>query len=476
MRLDEQFLMMALPDIEIIRPGFPVHPHFSIDTRSLQSGDVFVALPGDHVDGHTYIPHAIEKGASGIIVDQQHREQLALYTSVKHLAIAVVPDTKQAIIRLAQIWRLQFDIPVVGITGSVGKTTTKEMLSRIAQTAGIEHVASYGNNNTRLGVALTMLRLRPEHKLAIVEMGISQRGEMGELARIVKPTTAIITMVGHAHMEGLGSLQDIAIEKRDIFKHFTESSIGIINGDVPLLAHVGYRHPVVKFGMKTVNQVQARKITMSGTHTNAIFKFYDKKYPVRLAKAHEGMVYCALAAMSAGYLLDIPVPVMIEAIQTPIDVPGRFQECRMTNHQGVVINDCYNANPESMKAALAAFESYETSGQKIAVIGDMLELGVNSPFWHRQVGRFLRKTPSIQRVILVGNMVNWTNKTVPVSIAVDLVPDWQAALKLLEGYMTGESAILVKGSNGMKLGNLVTALTQPAPVPSIQTQTAQAHQ
>ena len=461
MRLDRHFLQMALPGIEIISHGLSQEYSFSIDTRTLCPGDLFIALSGKQVDGHSFLAAAVQQGAVGLLIAADKKEALSKLnqTTLKKLFIATVPDTLATLLRLAHVWRSQFEIPMIGITGSMGKTSTKEILSTILSLAGINHLSSLGNQNTKIGVALNLLRLRPENKIAIIEMGISQRGEMAQLADLVRPTNAIITTIGHSHMEGLGSLADIALEKRDIFKFFTEKSIGIINGDVSLLSQVSYIHPMVKFGSKTINQIQARKIRISTSSTSFVLKIYKQKYQVTVPKAHEGAVYNALAATALAYLLNIPVDTILAGIQKAIVVEGRFEERTMKEHAGLIINDCYNANPESMKAALLAFEKYETKAQKVAVLADMLELGVNSPFWHRQLGRFLRKVPSLKKVILVGEMVKWTKKTAPVSLPVELVATWQEALHYLKTDLATESVVLLKGSHGMKLGNLVDALS-----------------
>ena len=210
-------------------------------------------------------------------------------------------DSLQAFIKLACAWRDQFNYPVVGITGSVGKTSTKEILKTILRTNGTIFIASEGNQNTRVGVAINIFKMRSHHEAAIFELGISKRGEMAELAKIARPTTAVITNIGHAHMEGFGSLADIALEKRDIFKYFTENSIGIINGDQPLLAHVGYTHPVIKFGSKTINQIQARKIHATGQVLPLYLKSIKKNIRLLLQHPHEGAVMNSLAAASVAY-------------------------------------------------------------------------------------------------------------------------------------------------------------------------------
>lgn len=462
MRFDEHFLQGALADAVLIENHFPEQALFSVDTRTMQQGDIFVALRGATTDGHCFIEDALKKGAAGIMLALDKRAILNTIdlSLLKKKLIVAVPDTLHALIRLAMAWRDQFTYPVIGITGSVGKTSTKEMIINICKAASIPYVASLGNQNTRIGLSLNILRMREKHKVALFEVGISKRGEMAELARIMRPTSAVITSIGHSHMEGLGSLSDIALEKRSIFSSFTEESIGIINGDVPMLADIGYTHPVIKFGSKTTNQVQARKIQCHDGTVSFALRLYKDKYPVTLPYAHEGMVTNALAAASTAHLLGIASEHILAGIQEPLFIPGRFEERALSHQRGTVINDTYNANPESMKASLLAFEQIKTKGRKIAVLGDMLELGINSPFWHRQLGRFLRKVSSLDHVILVGSLVQWTHKTVPVGITAEIVPDWQAAVDALNKQLDSESLVLVKGSRGMQLNNLVDAVTQ----------------
>ena len=461
-QFDAQFVKQAVPDVHIERNNFPADVQFSIDSRTLRAGDIFIALPGVHVDGHTFVSQALKQGAAGIIIETAKKDILQKIDAklLEKKLVLLVPDAMQALIQLAVAWRSKFNIPVIAITGSVGKTSTKEMLANILTLNGNTFLVSQGNQNTKIGVSLNILKMRPEHQMAILEVGISKRGEMAELSKLLRPTTALITTVGHAHMEGLGSLTDIALEKRDVFKSFTEQSIGIINGDLPILANVAYSHPVIKFGSKTTNQIQARKIRLTSTQASFVMKIYKEKHQVILNKPHAGIVFNALAATAAAQLLGVSHKVIVQGVQIPLAINGRFEQCPLPEQRGVIINDCYNANPESMKAALLAFQNIQTSAQKIAVLGDMLELGVNSPFWHRQLGRFLRKVPSLRQVILVGDMVKWTKKTAPVGVYIEMVPDWASAVAILENRLDKESLVLVKGSQGMGLRNLVTAFTQ----------------
>lgn len=461
---DELFIKQCVPGVSFLYNTIPHDSSFVIDSRIVRMGDIFVAIPGSRNDGHDFVADAVRAGAAGLMIRDDRKSCLASIDAKKlgKVAVVVVHDTVEALCAVATAWRARFSYPIVGITGSMGKTSTKETVAAILKTAGTPYLASHGNQNTRIGAALNILKMRDTHEVAVFEMGINQRGEMAQLARMIKPTVAVITSIGHCHMEGLGSLQDIAAEKREIFKYFTENNIGIIHGDQPLLTHVSYQHPVIKFGFKTTNQVQARKVRVVDSHAHFVLKIYKDKFNVSIPKPHAAAVNNVLAAAAVAHVLNIPHDVTVRAVQQPVVVAGRFEQRKLRMGSGILINDSYNANPESMKAALAAFEEIETPARKIVVIGDMLELGVNSPFWHRQIGRFLRKIPSVKQVILVGSLVEWTKKNIPIDRHVLHVPSWKEAVSGLQSLVSSdpkEVMVLVKGSLGMGLLNLVKQCT-----------------
>lgn len=462
MRLNEEFFSKSVAGVCIENQPLPVFRSFEIDSRKVSNGDIFIALPGLKVNGHQFVKDAVDHGAIGLMIEENERACLKTIDAqkLKKICVIVVPNTQAALIELATAWRAQFSIPIVGITGSFGKTSVKELLAHILDLAGKNYVASYGNQNTAIGASLNILRLKPEHEVAVFELGIQKRGEMKRLVSIVKPTLAVVTSIGHSHMEGLGSLTDISAEKREIFSFFKEHDIGIVNGDQRLLSHVAYHHPIIKFGSKTTNQIQARKIDQDGDTINFVMKIYKEKHPVTIVSHHKGAVDNALAAAACAYRLGIPTSTIIKGVQKPLEIAGRFKPCTMLGDKGMVIDDSYNANPESMKAALVAFERFEARGDKVAVLGDMAELGSNSPFWHRQLGRFLRKVPSLRQVILVGSQVQWTKKTMPVSIDVHHVTTWQEAKKVLDTILKKDSLVLVKGSRSMGLDQLVSAVCE----------------
>lgn len=464
MRFDANFITYALEGVSILYGTLDEDATFVVDSRLIDNNAIFIALPGKKVNGHDFVVDALKCGAAGVIIQEGQEHTLASFDRVflKTRFIMTVKDTLQALFNLAYAWRSFFSIPIIGITGSVGKTSTKELIARILARQQRSYMASEGNQNTQIGVALNILRLRSYHEVGIFEVGIGSRGEMKHIAHLLRPTIGVITCIGHSHMEGLGSLTDIAIEKRDLFSVFRESDIGIINGDQPILSTVSYPHPVIKFGLKMSNQIQARKIRVAGSYLHFVLKIYNEKYSISVQKVHAGFVFHALAATAVAYLCGVPNDTIVSVLQSPMIVPSRFQEKRLKGGKGVLIDDCYNANPESMKAALLAFQHVEPHIPKVAVLGDMLELGVSSPFWHRQLGRFLKKVPSLRAVILVGSMVEWTKKTLPIDIEYHHVQDWSGAVECLDRYLQQESraVVLVKGSRGIGLDNVVNHSTE----------------
>lgn len=463
MYFNEHFLRGALSEVTFISQAFPEDVRFSVDSRTLQPGDIFVAVQGKMTDGHDHLAAAIKAGAAGLIIDVRKRDLLKAINAseLKSKLVIAVPDPLDAVYKLAAARRAQFINPIVAVTGSIGKTSTKELLASIIKLDGKDCLASNANQNTKLGVALNLLRMQDQHACAVLEVGINARGEMAEIAELLRPNFAIITGIGHCHLEGLGSIGDVAAEKRAIFKYFSGDNIGIINGDNPLLANVGYSHPVVKFGLKTTCQVQARKVRTHADHMSLIVKIYREKFTLNIPQIHNGQLINMLAASTAAYLLGVPTKTIIQAAEQPVVVSGRFERRVLKNNKGILIHDAYNANPESMKAALATFGRLPTKARKVVVLGDMLELGVNSPFWHRQLGRVLRKMSASYSIILVGSQIQWTKKALPVGASVETVATWQEAIPVLEKNMTDESLVLVKGSHGTGLYQLAEKMSEP---------------
>lgn len=475
MHLSSTFLARALPHAQLlVKQASQIHRvgddvvwvgkdeeiPVSFDSRDLQDGALFVALKGNTVDGHSFIKNVLEQGAVALLIsDLKALDAIDVSLWQKNLVI-IVEDTHEAMITLARAWRAQLSMPIVAITGSVGKSTTKEMVRSILQAAHVSSLVSSKNQNTVLGICATILNIKTDHKVAVCEVGVSLQGEMEQRIEILRPTMAVITNVGHAHVQGLGGLTGVVHEKRQIFKYFEPYYVGIINGDQPLLTGAYYNHPIAKFGCKTSNQVQARKIVTQISVDGLLnlqftLKWYGKKSTVTLRCGHQGYVTNALAASTVAYFLNIPFAQVVAGLEKYEGFEGRFQLHQLKTGKGSLISDCYNANPESMRAAIDAFGKMTGVGKKIAVIGDMLELGDKEIFWNRQVGRMLAKAGGIDEVILVGPLAAAARNTVSSKTKVTVVPTWQEAVEPLARLVKDNAFVLVKGSRGVGLKNLV---------------------
>lgn len=460
MHVDSDFIVHTLQNVEMLHKPFLMDATFNVDSRTIQPGDIFIALSGQKVDGHNFIEQALQRGASGFILAKTHKQQLMQKYGAEFEAKSVlfVPDTLQALIDLARAWRAQFSYPVIGITGTVGKTTTKEMVRNIFKVADVSAIVSSGNQNTMIGASLNILKMRPTHKVAVFELGISDVGAMKQLADLVRPTYAVITQVGHGHMQGLGDVATVAREKREIFSCFSQKDIGIINGDQAELSKISYQHPVIRFGKKTINQIQARKIVCARNTISFLVKIYSKKYSVVLPTCNQSRVMNALAAITVGHMVGIADELLIKGVEQPIATEGRFQ--MITHASGAtIINDAYNANPESMKASLIAFDHFMTDQHKIIVLGDMLELGHESAFWHRQIGRFLRKVDKLTQIILIGHEVEMVKKTVPYGVKCQVFANIEEAYSILRPMvLNSQNVMLFKASRSMRFAELIKKL------------------
>lgn len=462
MQSDISFLSTVVPETQVVQGSLPSQITFSVDSRTTAPGEIFVAVAGAAQDGHSFLADALSKGAAGVLIAADKVASFYGLPVAQRAGVCciTVNNPLQALLAYARAWRLQFTIPIVGVTGSVGKTSTKERIGLIARCAGKNFYVSMGNQNTLIGIALNILRMEHTHDGAVFELGIAKRGEMQQLVDLLRPTTAVITQVGHGHMAGIGGLSDIGAEKRAICTYFSASNVAIVNGDQQQLGAISYPHPVIKFGSKMTNQVQARKIEYSDEGITFIFKIYRRRYTIALPGIfHAGAVYNMIAAAAVAQLLDISDAHIVEGMKASLVVKKRFEPVVLQGSASMFIDDSYNANPESTKAALLAFHHMPSSLPKIAVLGDMLELGINSAFWHRQIGRFLRKAPSITRVIAVGEHMRWIQKTAPITVDIVLVNSWKEAAVIVDEIVrTQDVFILLKGSRSMNIGNVLMTL------------------
>ncbi|MFH1996188.1 MAG: UDP-N-acetylmuramoyl-L-alanyl-D-glutamate--2,6-diaminopimelate ligase [Candidatus Omnitrophota bacterium] len=372
------------------------------DSRRVRKHQFYVALRGKRYDGNVFVKDALRKGACGALVS---RVEGARQYSDRTKQVIRVRDTLEAYGSIAGLHRSKFNIPVIGITGSSGKTTTKEMILSILSSDRSVCVTP-GTENNRIGVPRALLRLRDSHDAAVLEMGMNRPGEIGRLARIASPTIGVITNIGPAHLGALGGIDGVFREKRELLKYIHKGGAAVLNGDDARLAGIRIAGlKIVTFGFsrkcdyratKTVFLRERSKITLNGKH------HFELSVPGRL------VVYDLLAAVAACSCLDIPIESMIGAMENFVMPPKRLSVKRIG--PGTIIDDSYNANPSSMRCALDALKVFSPRGRKIFVAGDMAELGNESGALHRQLGDLVARS-GVDLFITVGKMSRLAHRT-----------------------------------------------------------------
>lgn len=374
----------------------------STDTRSLTAGDLFIALAGENFDGHDFLAKAAERGAAGLLIRMDAAKKLA--TAPAELPVIAVLDTLRALGEIAHAWRQRFPIPVIAITGSSGKTTTKEMIASIASRTR-KTLKTEGNLNNQIGLPLTLLRLRKHHELAIVEMGTNCPGEIAILAAIAVPDVGLITNIGPAHIEGLGSIDAIREEKGALFEVMAGRGATILNHDDPEIDILGapLQGKKVTFGLDPGAAITARRIEALGAEGVRFDLIIDGiGTPVFLSAAGEHNIRNALAAAAAVWALGFDRGEIVAGLTAFRPVPGRTEIRQLANGAYLII-DTYNANPASVREALKTLQGLRGTGQAVAILGDMLELGERSEEWHEEIGALIANM-DIQDLLLKGRL------------------------------------------------------------------------
>jgi UDP-N-acetylmuramoyl-tripeptide--D-alanyl-D-alanine ligase len=431
----------------------------SIDSRTVKKGNLFVAIPGDRFDGHDFLKEASGQGAQAAIVAQD-RWTATVGPSLGDMVMISVPDTKKALGDLAAWYKAKFEIPTVAITGTNGKTTTKEMVAEVLS-ARFKVIKSPQSYNNRIGVPLTIFRLNSNSGALVVELGMSQPGEIAALAGMARPDIGVITNIGPAHLESMLSLEEIAKAKFELPDNMPSPKTLVLNADDPLLRErirekkSGER--IVSFGIDTQADFRADQIK-SGPEGLISFRV-NRGRTVNLLLLGKHNVYNALAALAVADLMDVEQAQAIKKLEryTPPDLRMELVVIRDIT----VINDSYNANPASMEKALETLKEMKASGRKIAVLADMLELGERSVDFHSQVGSKAAKL-GIDLLLTVGELARHIAQGArQAGMSAESVLTFENNQKvshyLLENLKAGD-VVLVKGSRKMKTEEVVTAL------------------
>lgn len=434
--------------------------HISTDTRSLKPGDVYLALKGENFDGNDFLTEAIDKGATGIISSRPPAKN-----DLRKLSFAVVvADTLSALQQIAALHRQKFTLPVVAITGSNGKTTTKEMTGIIIGSK-YKTLVTAGNFNNQIGLPLTILKLNKKHQAAVLEFGTSKIGEIATLTKIAQPKIGVITCVGHTHLAELKSLANVLKAKMELIDNLPEDGIAILNSDDPYLRKIltKVRTSLVTYGLKSPATVSATNIRSLVTKNQLKFelKYKGRTEEVTLSAIGEHNVYNALAASAVGLTLGLSLKEVTAGLERFKPVAGRMRLLR--RHGIVIIDDCYNANPDSLKAALLTLDNFHSNGRKIAVLGDMLELGEESAEIHREIGGLLGGL-SIDILYVVGGQAKILAQAAgragfPRENIKLFNPDQGSLLvEQLKKIWRKEDVILVKASHGLHLEKVVAGI------------------
>ena len=427
-----------------------------IDSRKVEKDNLFVAIKGARVDGHTFIPQVMEQGALCALSEQDLGDVPYPYIRVQ--------SCEQALKDLAEHYRRSLDIKVVGISGSVGKTSTKEMIASVlSQKYSV--LKTEGNFNNEIGLPLTVFRIREEHEVAVLEMGISNFGEMSRLARIARPDICVITNIGVAHIENLGSRDGILKAKTEMFDYMASDGAVILNGDDDKLRGCAPKNGIAPtfFGLDASCPFHAEDIQSRGLKgTDARFVTPDSSFCAHISIPGAHMVYNALAATAVGYALGMDDRQIAAGIEANVPIAGRnnlIEGARYT-----VIDDCYNANPASMNSSLDVLACADT--RTVAILGDMFELGRAEKQMHYDVGAHAAAS-GIDVVVCIGGLSKETARGAEETAAgngaetavfhYDTKADFFADA---EHILREKDTILVKASHGMEFPEIVEYLTR----------------
>ena len=434
-----------------------------IDSRNIDPGHLFVAIAGESHDGHRFVADVLERGIKGVVVaDSQVANMPTARMAAEGIACIAVADTTRALGALARFNRNRVSLKVLAITGSNGKTSTRMLMDPVISKI-FSTLSTSGNLNNHIGLPLTLLRLTPEHRAAVLELGMNHAGEITRLGRICEPDVGVITNVGPAHLEGLGTIENVARAKGELLHTIRPGGSAILNADDPRVAALadGLDLPVVYFGSTDRAQVRSEDIHPSEAGLAFTLVTPSGRIPVTLATPLRVMVSNALAAAAAGEVMGVPLEHIRAGLEAFRSHAGRM-DIRVLGGDIRLLDDTYNANPGSMAAAIETLASMHGRRRAIAVLGDMLELGAQSAALHREIGKAVGAA-HIDRLYVAGKFA-----TAVADGAMDrqmkaghiFCGTKQAIIEQLNHQLQDGDMILVKGSRGMAMEEVVEAIVR----------------
>ncbi len=423
----------------------------STDTRAITEGQLFVALAGERFDAHDFLAPAVAAGATALLVADESKVPAGV-------SAVVVDDTRLALGRLAAAWRAQFSLPVIAVTGSNGKTTTKEMVAAILKAAfGAAVLSTRGNLNNDIGLPLTLLGLRASHRAAVIEMGMNHPGEIGYLAPIGAPTVALVTNAQRAHLEGMGDLDEVAREKGAIFSGLSPDGVAVVNADdayAGLWRSMAAGHPVRTFAIDHAADVSG-KVRQHGLEIAIELSAPEGNAALTLSIPGRHNARNAVAAAAACLAAGIPMTAVVAGLEAFSGVKGRLQ--RRAGKQGAeILDDTYNANPDSVRAGIDVLAA--TIGRKLLVLGDMGEIGEASGQYHDEIGGYA-KSQGIDRLFALGDQAQLAVRNFGEGAKHYCNVD--KLIAAVDKELGPETTVLVKGSRFMKMERVADALAAP---------------
>ena len=419
----------------------PIVGGISTDSRECRSGDLYIAICGEKVDGHDFIDNAVENGAK-VVLAQEHIKTDA-YT-------VLVNNTIEAISAVASFWRNQFDIPVIAITGSNGKTSTKELLRHVLNAQFAVH-ATEGNYNTSIGLPLTLFQMMQAHTISILEMGANQPGDIGALCSIANPTHGLITNIAPAHLEGFGSINEVAHTKAALFRAMSDKGIGFVNLTDPHISKMNLPKNSITFGITPDCDYPADIHTEDDGTLSLTISTED----IFTGSSNFSFAKNIIACSAIADTLNISWDLFRDRISTFQPPPGRCEIKKSKNM--TFIDDTYNANVESTIAAIDYLTGFSGNGRRILIFGDMFELGDESKNQHIKVGQKCIES-NLDYVFTVGTETLATHKSItngPKNMHFETKED---LIKELKTEITDGDKILVKGSRGMAMETIIETL------------------
>lgn len=421
----------------------------SSDTRRVGVGQLFVALSGERFDAHDFLDQAVAAGAAGLLVSDATKVP-------EGISAVLVDDTRLALGRLAAAWRAQFKLPVIAVTGSNGKTTTKEMIASILGAAfGDAVLATQGNLNNDIGLPLTLLGMRPEHRAAVIEMGMNHPGEIGYLTRIGAPTVALVTNAQRAHLEGMGDLDEVAREKGSIFSGLAADGVAVINADDAYADF--WRQQVgplktMAFALDHAADVHGH-VRQHGLEIVLDLTTADGEASIELAIPGRHNARNALAAAAACLAAGLPLSAIVAGLSAFSGVKGRLQR-RLGKRGAQILDDTYNANPDSVRAGIDVLAA--TVGRKLLVLGDMGEIGEASSQYHDEIGGYA-KSQGIDRLFALGEASRQAARNF--GEGARHFCQLEKLIAAVDKELGPETTVLVKGSRFMKMERVANALS-----------------